>query len=115
MLHITEDCTGMRTNMTIKDGMGGSVRSKADTVKQYKKSEKKWKKNLKALNKKNNILYSLAKKSGLRREIKISRGSSKNHLRRVYNLVSILPVMIQNQILDCQRWHLRHLLVACYK
>ena len=39
MLHITEDCTGMRTNHTIKDGMGGYVGSRDDTMKQYNKSE----------------------------------------------------------------------------
>ena len=38
MLHRVEDCTGMRTNLTIKDGMGGYVGSRADTMKQYKKS-----------------------------------------------------------------------------
>ena len=38
MSHIAKDCTGMRTKRTIKDGMGGSVGGRADTVKQYKKS-----------------------------------------------------------------------------
>ena len=38
MSHSAEDCTCMRTNRTIKDGMGGSVGSRYDTVKQYKKS-----------------------------------------------------------------------------
>ena len=35
-----EDCTGMCTNQTIKGGMGGSVGSRADTVKHYKNSKK---------------------------------------------------------------------------
>ena len=41
-----------------------------DTLKQYKNSENKWKKDLKALNNKNKILYSIANKYGLRRELK---------------------------------------------
>ena len=34
MSHSEEDCTVMRTNKNIKDVMGGSVVSRADTVKQ---------------------------------------------------------------------------------
>ena len=70
MLHSYKDCTVMHTNRTIKDGMGGSVGSRTDTVKQYKKSENKWKKDLKYLNNQNKMLYSIAKKSGSHREIK---------------------------------------------
>ena len=44
--------------------------SRTDDVKHYKKSEKKWKKDLKALKKHNNMLYSITNKSGSRREIK---------------------------------------------
>ena len=40
MLHSSEDCTGIRTNRTIKDGLGGSVGIMADTVNQYKKYKK---------------------------------------------------------------------------
>ena len=40
MLHSAEDCTGMRTNRNIKDEIGGSVGSRADTVKQYNNSDK---------------------------------------------------------------------------
>ena len=69
MSHSANYCTGMRTNRTIKYGMGGSVGSRNDTVKQYKKSENKRKKDIKALKKKNNMIYSIANKSGLRREI----------------------------------------------
>ena len=70
MSYSAKDCTGMRTNRTIKDGMGGYMGSRADTVKQYKKSEKKWKKELKCINKQKNMLYIIAKKAGSRREIK---------------------------------------------
>ena len=69
MSHSSKDCTGMRTKRTIKDGMGGYVGSRDDTVKHYKKSENKWKNYLKALKKQNKMLYSITKKSGLRREI----------------------------------------------
>ena len=41
MSYIAKDCTFMCTNRTIKDGMGGYVGSRADTVKHYKKFEKK--------------------------------------------------------------------------
>ena len=70
MLHSAEDRKGMRTNRTINDGMVGSVVSRADTMKQYKKSENKWKKNLKALNNQIKIIYSISNKYGSRREIK---------------------------------------------
>ena len=40
MSHSYEECTGMRTKWNIKDGMRVYVGSRADTVKQYKKSEK---------------------------------------------------------------------------
>ena len=45
--------------------------SRTDTVKQYKKSENKWKKDLEGFKKQNKMLYSIAKKSGSRREIKM--------------------------------------------
>ena len=40
MSHSSEDCTGVSTNRTIKDVMGGYVGSITYTVKQYKKSKK---------------------------------------------------------------------------
>ena len=66
MSHSGEDFTCMLTNRTIYDGMGGSVGSRANTVKQYKKSEK-WKKELKSLRKQNKMLYTIVNKSGSRR------------------------------------------------
>ena len=56
----------MRTNRTIKDGMRGYVTIRDNTVKQYNKSENKWKKELKALKKQNNLLYIISKKYVLR-------------------------------------------------
>ena len=68
--HSDEDCTGVRTNRKIKDGIGGSVGSMTDTVKQYKKSKNKCNKEVKAINKQNKMLYSSTKKYISRREIK---------------------------------------------
>ena len=39
-------------------------------MKQYKKSENKWKKELKDLKNQNKTLYKISKKSGSRREVK---------------------------------------------
>ena len=44
--------------------------STAYTVKQYKKYEKKWKEELKTLNKQNKMVYSITKKFSSRHEIK---------------------------------------------
>ena len=44
--------------------------SRAESVKQYKKSEIKWKKELKARKKKNKILFRIANKFGSHRELK---------------------------------------------
>ena len=68
--HSVEDCTGQRTNQTIKDGMVEYVTRRPDTVKQYKNSENKWKIDLKYFKKQNKMLYIIAKKSVLRRGIK---------------------------------------------
>ena len=59
----------MRTKRPIKDGMLGPMGSRTNTVQQYNKSENKWRKEMKALKNQNNMLYSIAKKSGSRREI----------------------------------------------
>ena len=40
LLHISEDCTGVRTKLPIKDGMGGPMGIRTNTVQQYKKFEK---------------------------------------------------------------------------
>ena len=70
MSHSAKDYTGVRTKRSIKDGMGRPVVSRADNVKQYKNSENKWKKELKALKNQSKMLYSIAKKFGSRRDIK---------------------------------------------
>ena len=70
MLHSANDYTDMCTKFSIKDRLGGPMGSRTDAVKQYHKYEKKWKKDLKALKKQNKIIYSIAKKSGSRHDIK---------------------------------------------
>ena len=54
----------------IKNGLGGALGNRADAVNQYKNSEHKWKKELKALKNQNKMLYSIAKNFGSRRELK---------------------------------------------
>ena len=83
MSHSTEDCTGMRTNRPIKDGMGGPAGSRNHAMQQHKKSENKWKKELKAL-KKQKKLYIIAKKSGSRREIQKIKNIRKEDLKDTY-------------------------------
>ena len=69
--HSSEDFTGV-TKRSIKDGMGGPIGSRTHDVQHNKKYENNWKKYLEALNKQKKMLHSIAKKSGLRREIKNS-------------------------------------------
>ena len=58
MSHSDEDCFGKRTNhKTIKYGLGGPMGTRAEVMKQYKKSKNKRKKNMKALKKLNKILF----------------------------------------------------------
>ena len=45
----------------IKDRLGGDLGDRANSLKQYKTYEHKWKKELKSLKNKNKILYSIAK------------------------------------------------------
>ena len=70
MSHSTKDCTGVRIKRSIKDGMCGPIGSRNHAVQQHKKSESKCKKDLKALKKQKNMIYSIAKKSVSLREIK---------------------------------------------
>ena len=73
MLHSSENCFGKRYNQQyIKDVLGGGLGNRANTLKQYKNSEHKLKKELKALKNQNKMLYSIAKNFGSRRELKIS-------------------------------------------
>ena len=81
--HSAKECTGVRTSLYIKYGLGGPMGSRTDAMKQYKKSENKWNKELKALKKQNKIICSIAKKSGSHHDIKLinetwSKDSKKN-------------------------------------
>ena len=77
-LHSAEDCTGLHTNQLIKDGLGGTMESRTVYLKKYKKSENKWKKEMKALKNQNKMIYSISNKSSLRRDInKIKKIRSK--------------------------------------
>ena len=51
MLHSSKECIGVCTNRNIKDGMGESVEIRSYTVKQYKKPENKYRKELKYIKK----------------------------------------------------------------
>ena len=71
MLHSVEDYFGKRTNQNnIKDGLGEPMVSRAEYVKQYKKFYSKWKKELKTLKKKKQMLFRISKNSGSCRELK---------------------------------------------
>ena len=50
--------------------MEGALCNRADDIKHYNKSGHKWRKEMKYLKKQNKMLYIIAKKSGLRRELK---------------------------------------------
>ena len=54
---------------SIREVLGGAIGNRDDSVKNYNKSEHKWKKDLKSLKKKNKILFSAAKNSGSRCEL----------------------------------------------
>ena len=60
MSHSSEECFGK----CIRNRLVGPMGSRAEDVKQYKKSENKWKKDLKGLKKYNKILHSITNKTG---------------------------------------------------
>ena len=71
MSYSAEDCFGESSNQkTINDVLGGPMGSRAESVTQYKRSESKWKKYIKAIKNQDKMLYSIANKSVSRREIK---------------------------------------------
>ena len=84
MSYSAEECFGKDSNHhIIKDVLGVPMGSRAEAVKQYKLSISKRKKELKAPNNQNKILYRISKKSGSRCEIKkiknIRSEASKEH------------------------------------
>ena len=98
MLYSAKDCTVQRTNQTIKDGMGGSMGSRADTAKQYNKYEKKCNKELKAINNQNKMFYGISKNSGSHRELKNIQKISAKSPKKAATLVATIPVTIRTPI-----------------
>ena len=71
ILRSSEDWFGKRSGQhTIKYGVGVPMGGRAKSLKQYKLSNNKWKKELKALNNQNKMICSIFKKTGSRCEIK---------------------------------------------
>ena len=74
------------------DGLGGSLSHRVYAVKKNKKSEHKWKKDMKTLKKHNEMLYIISKKSGSHRELNkinnIRANSSKNSSYFISNSLS---------------------------
>ena len=89
MSHISDNsfvkCSGQRS---IKEVLGGALGNRDDVVKHDKKSEHKWKKELKYLKKQNKILYSIAKKSGSRHELKKIKNIKANASKKCSNYSS---------------------------
>ena len=92
MSHSAKDFFGKRANQkTIKDGLGGPMGRRSEAVKQYKKSEIKQKKDIKALNKKIKNLFSISKKYGSRRELKMIKKTRATDSKKRYNSISNSP------------------------
>ena len=71
MSHISESCFVKSPDQhSIKEVLGGSLCNRADAVKHYKKYEHKWRKELKALKKQNEMLYRISNNSGSRHKLK---------------------------------------------
>ena len=64
--------------------MGGPIGSSNHVVKQHKKSENKWKKELKALKKQNKMIYSISKNSVSHREIQKIKNIRKEDSKEKY-------------------------------
>ena len=68
MSHSTEEFFGKRYKQkSINYRQGGTMGSRAEAVKQWKKSENKWNRDLKALKKQNKNIYIIYKNTGSRR------------------------------------------------
>ena len=71
ILYNFENCFGKRSDKQfVKKGLGGYLGNRADAIKHYKKSEHKWRKELKALKKQNEMLYRISNNSGSRHKLK---------------------------------------------
>ena len=64
MSHSYEKCFGKRSEQqSIKEGLGEDLGNRADTIKNYKKYQHKWKKELKVPKNQNKMLFRISKKS----------------------------------------------------
>ena len=89
-LHISANLFGKRSyQASIKDGLGGDLGKRVADVKQYQKSEKKWKKELKIS--RNITICSIAWLSARVHAVKsrLSKRSTSRHPRKMINLAAI--------------------------
>ena len=99
MSHRAEDCFGKRSEQnSIRCGLRGHLGSRSKVVKQYKKSQNKWKKDLKALNEKNKKVYSIFKKFGSCRELKKIKKIKSEAYKKLCN--SIIDFSINEKYYD---------------
>ena len=82
--HISENCFGKRLNQqSIKDGLGGSLCNRADSVNHYKSSKQKWKRVIKALKNQNEVLFIMIKRSDSHRGL--NNIKTKNSKKRIHS------------------------------
>ena len=82
--HSSNNCFEKRSNQaSANDVLGGDLGKRANSVKNYQKSEKKWKTDLEYIKKHNKMLFSMAKRLGLLRKPKTIKNihykASKKH------------------------------------
>ena len=83
----SKNCFGKISDQElVKDGLVGSLGNRADAVKYYHKTEKKWKQELKSLKNQKKIIFIMANKSVSRREIKkIKKIKTNSYRKRSYS------------------------------
>ena len=70
MSYIFVNCFDKRSyQQSFKAELGGALDNRAYAIKNYKKYEHKWKKELKPLKKQNKMIFSVSKKSGSSRKL----------------------------------------------
>ena len=88
MPHSSKNCCGkISDQQSVKDGLGGDLGNRTDVIKNCKKYEHKWKRELKSLKTQNKIIFNMFNKSGWRREIKKIKGKASKKL--IYSNSSI--------------------------
>ena len=84
MSHSSKNFFGKRSDQQyIKEGLGGGIGNRADSVEHYNKSGHKWKKYIKSLKNKNKMIFSIDMNSISRRKLNNIKNTkakvSKNH------------------------------------